>query len=309
VFGDDPTVNELEALAAQIVGKEAALFVPTGTQGNNIALMAHTRRGQTVIMSNNCHIATHEAGGYALISGLTASFAQEKDGIMYPESIAALITDASDPHVAETGIICLENALSNGNVIPLKTMAKIYGIAHNRGIPVHLDGARLFNAALSLGADAKELAKNCDSVMFCLSKGLCAPVGSIVAGSKEFIAKARRCRKVLGGGMRQAGILAAAGIIALNKMPWRLGEDHENAIYLASLLQKIPGIQIDLAQIKINLVFFSANWPQKTIDSLPEKMLKRGIKILPGPLFRFATNNDVSRADCEEAVNALHSCL
>jgi threonine aldolase len=309
VFYDDPTVNELEVLAARIPGKQAALFVPTGTQGNNIAIMAHTRRGQSVIMSRNCHIATHEAGGYAALSGVSACFAKEEDGIMDAASIAALITDTSDTHIADTGLICLENALSNGNVIPLQTMAAVYAIANSRGIPVHLDGARIFNAAVSLGVEIKELADKCDSIMFCLSKGLCAPVGSIVAGSDKFIAQARRCRKLLGGGMRQAGILAAAGIIALKKMPLRLGEDHQNARYLASLLQKIPGINIDTTQVKINLVFFTASWPQQIIDSLPGKMLERGVKILPGPRFRFATNNDISRADCDEAVNILRELI
>ena len=188
-------------------------------------------------------------------------------------------------------------------------MAAIYAIASNKGIPLHLDGARLFNAALSLGVDPQELAKYCDSVMFCLSKGLCAPVGSILAGSNEFIAKARRYRKVLGGGMRQAGILAACGIIALSKMPARLGEDHENAKYLAALLHKVPGIQIDTAQVKVNMVFFSADWPKEIIDSLPRKMLERGIKILPGPRFRFVTNNDISQADCDEAVKTLREII
>lgn len=307
VLEDDPTVKELEALAADALGKEAALFVTSGTQGNAVSVMAHTRRGDAIILSLGCHIADHEAGSYAMLAGVSPCFAEEDNGILHPESVAALIRDDSDILSARTGLVCLENAHSGGNVASVENMAAIYAIAGERGVPVHLDGARLYNAAVSLGVDVKELTAHCDSVMCCLSKGLCAPVGSVVAGSRPFIHRAKKLRKVLGGGMRQAGILAAAGILALTEMTGRLGEDHDNALYLADKLAALPGVHVDKSLVKINMVYFSVDWPAQSVAELPERLLHRGIKILPatGNTFRFVTNRDVTRMDCRTVIDAL----
>lgn len=307
VFSDDPTVNELEALAARILGKEDALLVTSGTQGNIVSVMAQTRRGDAILLGRGCHIADHEAGSYAMLAGVSAIFAEDDNGVMRPESVQSLIRDDSGLQEARTGLICVENAHSNGNVVPVKVMAQIYEIAQKHGVPVHLDGARLFNAAAYLGIDVKEMTRHCDTVMCCLSKGLCAPAGSVVAGSRAFIGRARKLRKALGGGMRQAGFLAAAGKLALTDMTARLRDDHANARYLAQRLLRLPDVQLTLDDVKINMVYFKAAWPQAFADALPEKMLQKGVKILPrhGGEFRFVTNHDVTREDCDAVIDAL----
>jgi len=310
VWGDDPTVNELEELAAERLGKQAALFVASGTQGNAVCMMAHTRRGDAVLMGKNCHIAAHEAGSYAMLAGVSPVFPLDDDEVLRPESMRSLIRGKSDFSNARTGLICVENALSNGNVSPVLNMAQIYSIAQEHGVPVHLDGARIFNAVSYLNIDVKEMTKSCDSVMCCLSKGLCAPVGSIVAGTRDFIAQARRLRKVLGGGMRQAGILAAAGIIALEKMALRLPEDHENAKYLAARLKALPGVSLNESLVKTNMIFFTADWPESVIQSFPGEMDRRGVKAAaPDGMFRFVTNNGVSRQDCDTVADAILDML
>ena len=307
VFCDDPTINRLEALAADILGKEAALFVPSGTMGNEIAVMAHTKRGDAIIAGPHCHIIENEAGGYAQLSGVSAVYAPEKDGFPDAGVLAGFIAGDENVHMAPTGLVCLENATALGIVAPVWAMEAVYEVARSRGVPVHLDGARLFNAAVSLGVNVKELTAFADSVMCCLSKGLCAPVGSVLAGSAAFIRQARRCRKMLGGGMRQAGILAAAGIIAITEMPARLKEDHANARFLAEGLAKIPGITVDIDRVHINMLFFKADWPQPVLDALPARMRAEGIKIVAphGSEFRFVTNNGVSREDCARVLKLL----
>lgn len=308
VFEDDPTINELEELAAKLLGKEAALFVASGTQGNAVCVMTHTQRGDAIIVGKGCHVTDHEAGAYALLSGVSPCYAAvDKSGILDPASVAELIIDDSELQVARTGLVCVENALSTGAVAPLSNLQAIYQAAHDKGVPVHLDGARLFNAAVALGIDVKEMTACCDSVMCCLSKGLCAPVGSVVAGSKEFIRKARKYRKILGGGMRQAGFLAAAGKLALTEMPKRLHEDHENAKYLAQELAKLPGIQVELERVQINMVFFTVDWDAAARAAFPVRMLERGFKVtgwFEGE-FRLVTNRDVTRADCDAVVQAI----
>ncbi|MFA9422995.1 MAG: low-specificity L-threonine aldolase, partial [Sedimentibacter sp.] len=251
VYGDDPTVNKLEKIAAQMVGKEAALFVPSGTFGNQLALLTHTRRGQEVIIGKNNHIVVHEVGASAVIAGVQLRTLETINGAMNLKDVEDSIR-SNDIHEPETGLICVENAHGCGAVIPLETMKKIKQIAENNSIPVHMDGARVFNAAVSLGVDAKEIVACCDSVMFCLSKGLAAPVGSMLAGNKSYIDKARKNRKLMGGGMRQIGILAAAGIIALEKMTLRLEEDHKNAKYMAEELSKLPGVNVNTKRLDIN---------------------------------------------------------
>lgn len=309
VYRDDPTVNELERLAAKILGKEAALFVASGTMGNQLALMSQTRRGDEVIVSADCHIFEHEVGGAAVLSGVNLRMLHFEESVPNAQSIEAAIRP-DDIHEPTTTLICLENALANGRVVPVSVMAEIYQMAKKRKIPVHVDGARLFNAAAALGVDVKELTKNCDTVMCCLSKGLCAPVGSMLAGPRDVIDRARKYRKMLGGGMRQAGFLAAAGIVALRDMPARLHVDHENAAHLADCLSQIDGVSLD-RRPEINMVFFHVDRPQKELEAIPAKMLKKGFKISPAEngRFRWLTNNDVTRQDVDGAVNALAEIL
>ena len=255
VYGDDPTLNHLEAYAAELIGKEAALFVPTGTMGNQLAIMTHTRNGDEIIASASSHIVRYEGGGAARLSGVGTALVDNPNQYIYPEDIERRIRPEGDVHYPTTSLLCLENALCNGDVVPLEIFNASCEIAHRNGLSVHLDGARIFNAASALSVNASDIAKQVDSVMFCLSKGLCAPIGSMLCGTKEFIEQARRNRKTLGGGMRQVGVLAACGLIALEQMRNRLHEDHANARYLGEQLSEIPGMTVDLQTIKINMVF------------------------------------------------------
>ena len=310
VYGDDPTVRMLEEYAASLSGKEAALFVPSGTFGNQLALLTHCKRGAEVLLGDDCHIVEHEVGASSVIAGVQLRTLVSDRGELSPEVIKSKIRD-EDIHCPETGLICLENAHSNGRVIPLATMIAVYDIAREHGIPVHLDGARLFNAAAYLKVDASEVASNADSIMFCLSKGLCAPVGSMLAGSREFIDRARKGRKLMGGGMRQAGILAAAGIIALEKMTKRLGEDHENARILGSKLSEIHGVKVDLENIHINMVFFDLNGTGCKAETLMKFLADRGI-LANGPsngVMRLVTHYWTGRDDVEYVAESLKEIL
>ena len=298
VYRDDPTMNRLEEYAANITGKEASLFVPSGTFGNQLALLTHCRRGAEVLLGDDCHIVEHEVGASSVIAGVQLRTLASDKGELSPDLIRSKIRDY-DIHCPETGLICLENAHSNGRVIPLANMRAIKEIAKEHGIPVHLDGARLFNAAEYLKVQAPEITRYADSVMFCLSKGLCAPVGSMLAGSKEFIEKARKGRKLMGGGMRQAGILAAAGLIALEKMTKRLGEDHENALILGRKLSEIPGIKVELEDIHINMVYFDLGGTGCDNDRLMQALAEKGIRANPpgNGIMRLVTNYWISRRD------------
>lgn len=277
VYGDDPTVNRLEELAAVAAGKEAALFVPSGTFGNQLALFTHCRRGDEVILGDDCHIVEHEVGAASVIAGVQLRTLKTAGGALDPAEVESKIR-VENIHHPVTGLICVENAHSCGKVIPLENMRRIYEIAVRHQIPVHMDGARLFNAAVRLGVDAPALTRYCDSVMFCLSKGLCAPVGSILAGSRPFIDKARKGRKLMGGGMRQAGILAAAGLVALDKMIRRVEEDHENARLLGEALAKIPGITLNQEDVHINMVFFDMSRTGCSEEKLMQGLERKGIK-------------------------------
>lgn len=306
VYGDDPTMNRLEKLAAEKIGKEAALFVPSGTFGNQLALLTHTFRGDEVILDESCHIVMHEVGASSVIAGVQLRPFRSNNGIPDPEEIENLIRE-NDIHYPRTGLICLENAHSLGTVIPLEIMDSIREISLERNIPIHLDGARIFNAAISLGVDVKEISSKVDSVMFCLSKGLCAPVGSMLAGSKEFIDRARKNRKLMGGGMRQAGILAAAGIVALEEMTERLKEDHENAKYLAKLLEEeFDFIEVKKDRLDINMVFFEM---KKDIDHMGfvNKLLENNIKINPpeGNEYRFVTHYYITKDKIEKTIDIM----
>ena len=310
VFEDDPTAKELEAYAAQRLGKEAALVVTSGMQGNNRALLAHTRRGDCVVIAPTAHIAAHEAGSYGQLAGVSLRFPESVNGVMDPASVRACLTDDSDVQVAPAGLVVMENAHSTGSVLPLDNMRAVFEIAHTQGVPVHLDGARLFNAAAALGiADVRELTQYCDTVMCCLSKGLCAPVGSILAGPKDVIWRARRARRILGGGLRQVGFLAAAGMVALRDMTGRLSEDHENAKYLGELRSAVDGVHVFAERTQIDMVFFTTDWDAEKASRYPAWMLGRGIKVtgcMDGE-YRMVCHHDITRAACQTAAEAIRA--
>ena len=306
VYGDDPTVNALETEAASRLGKESALFVPSGTMGNQIALMTHCRRGDEALLDGQCHIAVHEVGAAAVLSGVTLHSISSHNGNMSLDDLDAAYR-APDIHYPEPRLLCLENAHSFGTVAPLCDMKRYWDWAKARGLAVHLDGARIFNAADYLSCDAAEIARFADSVMFCLSKGLCAPVGSMLCGPADFITKARKHRKLLGGGMRQAGILAAAGLIAMRCMTERLGEDHARANMLSALLADLPKLVIDGSRRDINMV-----WASVDCDGAELALFLRdrgGIIINPPErgILRLVTHHDISDSDIESAAAAIRN--
>ncbi len=310
VYDDDPTMKELECYAAELSGKEAAIFVPSGTFGNQLCLLTHCNRGDEVILGDDCHIVMHEVGASSVIAGVQLRSVQTCKGEMDPKEVESKIR-GTNIHFPTTGLICVENAYSSGNVLSLQNMKSIYDISQKYSIPIHLDGARLFNAAAYLNVDAKEVTQYCDSVMFCLSKGLCAPVGSIVAGSKTFIDKALRGRKLMGGGLRQSGFLAAAGLVALKTMRKQLIEDNKNAIYLGKELSKIPGIHVRMDDIHINMVFFKMQETGYDSDKLVAEFLKKGIKINPeeDDEMRFVTNYWVSKNDIDYVIKTIKELI
>lgn len=260
VYGEDPTINRLQELAAEMLGKEAALFVPTGTMGNVAAVMAHAGRGESILVGDQSHIYRFEVGGASTLGGSPmVVIPTNPDGLLNPQLVQINISDGSDEHTAPSILLCIENTHNycGGTVLSVEQVETLTGLAHSQGLQVHMDGARVFNAATALGIPVSVLVKTVDSVMFCLSKGLSAPVGSMVVGSKEFIRRVHRMRKVLGGGMRQAGVLAAAGIIALEQMVERLAEDHENCKHLARGLADFPQIDVDVERVVTNILIFS----------------------------------------------------
>ena len=259
VYGEDPTVNALEKLAAERVGKEAALFVASGTMGNLISILTHANRGDEAIVGQDAHIYCWEAGGLASLGGIIPHpLPTDAYGRLNPTQVAAAVR-GDDPHWPRSRLILVENSYGakNGYPLPPDYFAAIGAIAQERGLRVHMDGARLFNAAVAQNLDAAELTRHVDSLSFCLSKGLCAPVGSLVCGTAEFIHQARRARKAVGGGMRQAGVLAAAGLVALQEMIERLADDHAHARQLAEGLAEIPGIELNVAAVRTNIIFFN----------------------------------------------------
>lgn len=310
VYRDDPTVKRLEELASDAVGKEAALFVPSGTMGNQLAVMTHTRRGSEVIAEEKSHVVVYEVGAAAILSGVQIRTVRGDNGVMRADDLERAVR-SENIHFPETGLVCLENALSNGSVLTLDDMASLRGVSSRHGIPVHLDGARIFNAALSLGCEARDIASYADTVMFCLSKGLSAPVGSVLTGSRDVIERARKNRKILGGGMRQAGIIAAAGIVALETMRPRLAVDHENAKKIAARLSALPGITVKEDNLKINMIFFSFDHPSVTAQNLCASLLSRGIRagVPDGTAFRLVTHREVTPRDAETVCCAFEEIL
>jgi threonine aldolase len=314
VFGDDPTVNALQEMAADLLGKEAALFVPSGTMGNLAALLAHCQRGDEVILGNKNHTFLFEAGGLSALGGIhSCQLQNQADGSLSLADIESAIRH-DDPHDPISRLLCLENTHNRcgGTVQTVDTTRQMADLAHGRGLKVHLDGARLFNAAAALEVPARELAERADSVTFCLSKGLCAPVGSVLCGERDFIRRALRARKMLGGGMRQAGILAAAGIIALTKMTGRLAEDHARARRLADGLRQNPRIKLETGTPATNMVFFDlAPEVHKSVGEIEDGMRTRGILVHASGArqFRLVTHYWIEDAGVEKTVAALGDLL
>ena len=320
VYGEDPTINRLEELAASYVGKEAALFVPSGTMGNAIAVLTHAGRGQAVLVGDESHIYHYEAGGPSTLGGSPMwIIPNNADGTLDLAKVQAGIAGEGDEHVAATALLCLENTHNRcgGKVLSVEQTRIAAALAHKHGVAVHVDGARIFNAAIALNTSVGALVQDVDSLMFCLSKGLSAPVGSILAGNNEFIRRARRTRKLLGGGMRQAGILAAAGIIALEQMTQRLAEDHDHAHQLAQGLADFPQIAIDAERVVTNIVMFTLQnehnqpaTPDQT-EAFLSNTQQRGILIghMGGGKIRAVTHYGIERQHVASALIEIRRAL
>jgi threonine aldolase len=307
VYGEDATVNALEEMAAKRFGKEAAVLVTSGTQANTVSLLAQTKPGDAIILESECHIYHYELGNFATLGGLLPRLVSGRLGCPDPKEIEAMIQPETD-HRAGTRLICLENThnRAGGTILPPDKMRAIHEVAMRHGIPVHLDGARIFNAAVACSLDVKEFSRHVDTMMFCLSKGLAAPVGSVVLGDKEFISRARRVRKMLGGGMRKAGVLAAPGIYALENMVDRLREDHENARRLAEGIRGIPGIELDMETVQTNMVRYGVSGLGLTTREYIAELLAKGVKASEsGTHIRMVTHYGITREDIEYTIEAI----
>lgn len=306
VFLEDPTLNRLQERAAALFEREAALFVPSGSMGNLTCVMAHTRPGQEVVCETNGHIYNYEMGALAALAGVLPRIVNGEDGVLTWSAIAPAIR-AKVYYRPQTSLICLENTvnMAGGTVYRTDIVEEICDRAHEQGIGVHLDGARVFNAATYLNEHVAAMTRKFDSVQFCLSKGLGAPVGSMIVGSRDFIERCRPIRKMLGGGMRQAGVLAAAGIIALDEGPKRLQIDHDNAQLLAKKLAAIPGIALDPAKVQTNIVIFSVKPSGRSSSVFLEQIREQGVLAVPvdDDRVRMVTHLDVDRADIERAAD------
>lgn len=314
VYGEDATVNFLQEKAAEIFGKEAALFCPTGSMGNQIAVKLHTKQGDEIIVEERGHIYNWEMGTPAIAAGVTVRVvrAANENGMLTWDDIAPAIHIDQPYYACPTGLICLENThnFGGGSVMSAAQTSEICENAHELNLPVHLDGARIFNSAVAQNETVANLSKDCDSVQFCLSKGLGAPVGSMLLGNKDFIDEARTWRKRFGGGMRQVGILAAAGLIALEESPKRLHIDHENAKFLAEGVADLKGVSIDAELVRTNIVIFDVAETGKTSAEIVEELKKENILAIPfGKAIRMVTHCDVSREDIEKTLQTLERIL
>jgi threonine aldolase len=312
VYGEDPTVNALQGKVAELLGKEAAIFVASGTMANQLAIKAHTQPGDELIMEATSHPYNFEGGAIAAISGVQVYCIQGVRGILNASQIEAAIRPA-DHHYAVTRLVCMENTHNRGggSIYHLRNMQEIFGVAKAKGLSVHLDGARLWNASVATGVKLKEYAQCSDSVSVCISKGLGCPVGSLVAGSKEFVDRVHRFRKMVGGGMRQAGILAAAGIYALDHHVDRLKEDHDNAKRLALGLKEIRGIAVNPDHVETNIIIFGVAGTGMSSPAVRDAMQKEGVLMnaLPGNEIRVVTHLDVSRDDIDKALAAFKKVI
>jgi threonine aldolase len=314
VFGEDPTVNRLQALAAQRLGKEAALLVPSGTMANLVCLLTHCGRGEEAIMGHLSHTFLFEAGGSAAVGGIHPhTIPNQPDGTLDLEELESAVRDPANAHYPRSRLICLENSHNrcSGAVLSPAYLAQVRALADRHGLSIHLDGARIFNAAIALGVSPVTLARDADSVSFCLSKGLSAPVGSLVCGSADFVKRAHRNRKVLGGAMRQAGVLAAAGIVALETMVDRLAEDHANAHRLAEGLARVPGILLDPSRVPTNIVLFDVAPGRMAARELSAALAARGVLInATGPRqLRAVTHYGITSGDVDLALQAVEEIL
>ena len=313
VFDEDPTLHHLQDLVAEKLGKEAALFLPSGTMGNLVSLLTHCGRGDEILLGDQSHIFLNEVGGAAALGGIHPRILPNlEDGTLPLENLENAIRH-SDLHYPTTRLICLENTHNYCSGTPLTPayMDSVAKLADKYNLGVHVDGARIFNAAVALSVDVKELTRKADSVMFCLSKGLSAPVGSLISGTREWVERARKWRKMVGGGMRQAGHLAAAGIVALETQIDRLHEDHQNARVLAKGLQELQGVEIDPEKHPTNILFFKLNHPDVSPQAFLERMETRGVKLLlmEGGIFRAVLNRMVSPDQTEEALEIAKNIL
>jgi len=313
VFGEDPTVNRLEAMAAERMGKEAGLYVASGTMGNLVAVLTHCGRGDEMILGDQAHTFMYEAGGSAALGGVhPRTLPNQPDGTLDLDAIEAAIRP-ENVHFPRSRLICLENTHNRcgGAALTPEYTAQVGAIAKKHGLKLHIDGARIFNAAIALGVPVTALTEPADSVSFCLSKGLCAPVGSVLCGSRGFIAEARRARKIVGGGMRQAGIIAAAGIVALEQMVDRLAEDHENARRLAEGLAELPGVEIDPARVQTNIVIFELSREDMTPEELVGRLREEGVWLLAigGRRLRAVTHYPITAEDIDVALMGFRRVL
>jgi threonine aldolase len=311
VFGDDPTVKRLEELGAKKIGKEAALFVPSGTMGNSIAVKVWTKELEEVIVEKRSHIYNMESTHLTFISRVMPRPLPSIKGAMDPNLIEKAIRKPA-LHIPGTTLICIENTHNywGGAIVPLNNFKDIREIANRYELKIHLDGARIFNASIAKGIPVQEYTKYADSVMFCLSKGLSAPIGSLLAGSKEFIEKARRIRKLLGGGMRQVGIIAAAGIVALTEMIDRLIEDHRRAKELAEGIHQLPGIELDPNDVETNIIFLKFNHSRISLQEFLNKLKEKGILALGlGNRIRLVTHKDINDEDIDRTIQAFKDIL
>ena len=306
VYDEDPTVNRLQDLAAERVGKEASLFVTSGTQANLVSQLALTQRGQEVILEKNCHIYYYEVGGISAIAGLVPKPIEGTRGYLEPEKIKKELRE-KNIHYSPTGLICLENThnRAGGAIITPKQMEEVYDLAKSYDLPLYLDGARIFNAAVALNTRVSNF--KCDAMMFCLSKGLSAPIGSMICGDHEFIERAKKFRKILGGGMRQAGIMAACGIVALEKMIDRLADDHANAKILAEELNAIGGIGVNVDNVQTNMIYFDVGGLGFNSDNFLAEMKKSGVLFSKreGSIVRAVTHRGIKREDVMTAVEMI----
>ncbi len=311
VMGEDPTVNRLEDLAAAITGKEAALLVVSGTMGNLVSVLSHCRRGEEVILGDQSHIFNYEAGGSSALGGVVFHpVATGRLGELELDALTRAIRPAAtNPHFAPPGVLCVESTHNRcgGTILSSAYLQRVRAIADHANVPVHLDGSRIFNAAVASGCDVREFTRAVDSVQFCLSKGLSAPVGSLVCGSKAFVAQARRLRKMVGGGMRQAGIIAAAGIVALTEMVERLAEDHQTARTLAEGLADLPNMQLDLDTVQTNIVIFGPKNPPSEGSPFAQRLAQEGVKLgdLGDGRFRAVTHYGVALNDIQVALRPM----
>ncbi len=313
VYGEDTSTNRLEKLAAEMVGKEAAILVSSGTMGNLISLLVHCRRGEEIILGDQAHIFYYEVGGMSALGGIVPhTVANQRDATMRLEDIEAAIR-GNNIHYPRTRLICLENTHNRCNGMPITAeyTNSVRELANRYGVGVHLDGARIFNAAVALGVPVTDLTRSVDSLSFCLSKGLSAPAGSMVCSSSEFIAEARRVRKILGGGMRQTGVIAAAGIVALEEMTKHLVDDHANARRLAVGIAGIPGLTVDLDNVRSNILVFHLEKNGLTEDNFMARLEERGVKILPrgSCQFRAVTHHGITAEDIDLTLEILKDAV